>query len=191
MKKIFIGIIMLLCFSQAYARDGAILQDQNGNAITAANPLPIQIVGGGASQWDDVSAGINYAGGNVGINTVSPAYSLEVNGNVGIDLTLYGGGASFVNDVVIQNARSLSIGTTAGTARLEVGAGTQSHVEGSNDAHFGGSIEVDLGVYVDGAIYSSGTTIFIKQPDGGCSGCGVDNAGTTWSCVNSTCPASM
>ena len=30
--------------------------------------------------------------------------------------------------------------------------------------------------------------VYLSQPDGGCSSCGVDNAGTTWSCIDVTCP---
>lgn len=38
--------------------------------------------GGGSSQWGDVSGGINYADGNVGINNDTPTVALDVVGNV-------------------------------------------------------------------------------------------------------------
>lgn len=37
-------------------------------------------------------------------------------------------------------------------------------------------------------IHGSAAKLIIGQPDGGCSSCGVDNAGTTWACVDVTCP---
>lgn len=54
------------------------------------------------------------------------------------------------------------------------------------------SISVQPNLEIDGAVYvgqktASSSALFIKQSDGGCSKCGVDAAGTTWSCVNITC----
>ena len=37
-------------------------------------------------------------------------------------------------------------------------------------------------------IHGSAAKLYIGQPDGGCSSCGVDAAGTAWSCADATCP---
>lgn len=52
------------------------------------------------------------------------------------------------------------------------------------------------GVNIDGSIYLTGDggmyrPLILRQPDGGCSSCGVDVAGTTWACGDITCPAGM
>jgi hypothetical protein len=58
------------------------------------------------------------------------------------------------------------------------------------------SIYVDKSLYVDGAIYvtrGAGVNggIYLPQRDGGCSFCDVNNAGTTFSCIDITCPKGM
>ena len=37
------------------------------------------------------------------------------------------------------------------------------------------------------SIHGSAAKLYIQQPDNGCSKCGVDNAGTTWSCEDIPC----
>lgn len=50
-------------------------------------------------------------------------------------------------------------------------------------------------MFIDGAIYmrgaAGGNTLWMTQPDGGCSACDVDDAGTTFACTDETCPAYM
>jgi hypothetical protein len=64
---------------------------------------------------------------------------------------------------------------------------TKSSIVGPGDLGVVGSIEVDTSMYIDTALYLTHATlarVYIRQPDGGCSSCGVDAAGTTWSCVS-------
>ncbi|MCQ9208865.1 MAG: hypothetical protein NG712_05755 [Omnitrophica bacterium] len=54
----------------------------------------------------------------------------------------------------------------------------------------------DAGLMADGSLYLTGSDadpslIFLRQDDGGCSRCGVDTAGTSFSCVDVSCPAGM
>jgi len=46
-------------------------------------------------QWDNVTSGINYSAGNVGINDTSPNYPLEVNGRIQANATVGGAIISF------------------------------------------------------------------------------------------------
>jgi hypothetical protein len=62
-----------------------------------------------------------------------------------------------------------------------------------------GAVDADAAVFVDGSLYmttaspaaATGVGLWISQPDGGCSKCYVDAAGTTWACADATCPSGM
>ena len=59
-----------------------------------------------------------------------------------------------------------------------------------------GNLTTTGDVFVDDTIYLTATTgtgsgLWLSQPDGGCSFCGVDAAGTTLACTNQTCPPGM
>lgn len=130
-------------------------------------------------------------------------------GGGGSQLTLNAGSTG-------SSTGSVTIGTTTGSARVTI-AGASYPVNpnfvsasGAADMILAGDLEVDKSIYAgngatllsdtdygggyfaskleaDGGIYLGSSVFMIKQPDGGCSQCGVDAAGTTWSCANVTC----
>jgi len=66
----------------------------------------------------------------------------------------------------------------------------------TGDLTVSGDIYSDTGLSVDGSIYLTGgdgmyKPLFLPQDDGGCSACGVADNGTTFSCVDTACPAGM
>jgi len=83
-------------------------------------------------------------------------------------------GTAINDSAVYQNVTNIGIGSTNARGKLDV-AGA---------------------IWVDGSIYQAGTMtggvgLWLSQPDGGCSLCGPDNAGTTFACTNQTCPTGM
>jgi hypothetical protein len=76
------------------------------------------------------------------------------------------------------------------------GNGTVTDVDFSTmtgDITVDGQLYVTSDIFVDSSIYmtTKNEGFYAKQPDNGCSRCGVDAAGTTWSCVDTVCPSGM
>jgi len=61
----------------------------------------------------------------------------------------------------------------------------------ADDVYLLKGITMDGSLYLTGDNDASDNPIVIRQPDGGCSSCGVDDAGSTFSCHNITCPSGM
>jgi len=64
------------------------------------------------------------------------------------------------------------------------------------DLTVAGDIYAESDIRVDASIYvgiTGGTegALWMKQPDGGCSRCSVDAAGTTLTCADNTCPSGI
>lgn len=49
MKKLFLFLFLIFTYTNAFAKESAILQSADGTAISASNPLQVTIVGGGGS----------------------------------------------------------------------------------------------------------------------------------------------
>jgi len=101
--------------------------------------------GGGSSQWRDTTNGIYYNEGNVGINTVNPAYDLHVAGR-----------AYSIDTTILKYARAF------GTTRLYLGySGNAMRVRRSSD-----NAEQDIGFLSSGMLDTAALKTFVGAGDG-------------------------
>lgn len=158
--------------------------------------------------------GVTYIKGNVGINALDPLARLyidQINGSgetQGIIITssytslrmyIEGGspnrsvlkaGSTGAGTILLDTSSTAGVGinTSSPGAALDIGGGSRGHASPTDSLLVKGSVEVDTGVYVDGGIYNINSQGgWWRQPDGGCSKCGPDAAGTSWVCVDITC----
>lgn len=171
--------------------DGSLYVDRIGiNRISQTSPISIK-----SPSTDSSIIYIESSDGTPAVVNIAEASNhgritlYDSGGNV--DILLDSAAVSYIN-----TGANFSIGTDiTPDARLEVGDGSLTAAN-STALLVGGPVEVDASVYVDGSIYltsaaTGGTGLWLSQPDGGCSYCTVDAAGTTFSCTNQTCPTGM
>lgn len=124
--------------------------------------------------------------GNVGINSLTPSQKLDVSGNIRTDGVLY------ATQALLSGTDQAIYGTTSAIDFNIYGTNTTAILGGVSSGNGFTVSNTTAQLVVDGAVYSKGTSgFFIRQPDSGCSKCGVDAAGTTWSCINVTCSGNM
>lgn len=107
--------------------------------------------------------------------------------------------ANSAGDTYITSQSStgcFGVASTAPGAKLDLGGFSRTSIASAktaSDMGVAGSAEVDGNIYLDTGLYltNSGGYLYLKQPDSGCSKCGVDNTGAVFSCVNITCGPGM
>lgn len=200
MKKIYlVFLLMFLCVATCYAakmnaytedttpsRDDIVntMDDPAGTQTTKKVTIANLLTAGQLGDLADVGATTATAG-RILVGDGDSFESVAVSG----DATLSAAGELDIADT-IDGPVSIS-----GTAFFNMGAvdgvgGTNWSLTGTNNidgAAIKGSIDIDDTIHTDD-LDIDGTFFYITQPDSGCSKCGVDAAGTTFSCVDATCP---
>jgi len=131
----------------------------------------------------DASVGTNLAVGN----NLTVGNDATVTGNLQVDGTITGDGLDFdgmidgqgttnyiskwtgessVDDSIIYDTGTkVGIGTTTPAASLDIGGGTATNIDGTDDLLIKGDLEVDGSIYgdIDGVLDGSGTTNYIPR----------------------------
>ena len=143
MKRILLFLSVMAFCIPGYAADNVTVQTADGTAVSASNPLPVHLIGGGgSSQWITNGTSIGTTG-NVGINSSAPSQKLDVVGTVkatafvgdGSGLTGVSGALSGMtpgyaqrattastlgSSLLYDNGTNAGIGSTAPQSKLEV-----------------------------------------------------------------------
>lgn len=130
------------------------------------------------------------------------AYGQGVSGIVPIKVDV--DGSVYVSGLTTSDG-DLTIDGTLYAEKI-VTSGTDETIYGSSyptniiDFNYNATkVQVSPNLIVDNSIYlaatdggaTGGAGLYISQPDGGCSKCYVDAAGTTFACANIACPSGM
>lgn len=130
---------------------------------------------GGSSEWTDTGSivhpteetvdniaigGTTEAGADIFLG-VSGSAKFNIQGNA-VDFSIYG---DTVNDLIFVDgsADRVGVGTSTPAALLDIGGGTATTIDGTDDLLVADDLEVDGNIYADGYIYADGNLAVIND----------------------------
>jgi hypothetical protein len=140
--------------------NGGTLEFKNSGGSWSTLQATIYNYVGGGGQWvNGTSGAIYYTGGNVGIGTVKPAYTLEVNGDIGADENMIATGDLY--DGAIGTWVSQLVTPTT------IVVGSSAYLGNYHYCAWGGGQSATWGIYpVSGEYYNGTYTWFVYADDG-------------------------